>query len=852
MVKLTRLYKGLADLQEHLELSEFDRNERCLVRIYTSTMWRDEVANMIRGLKLLLPNSSLIGASSSYSIIHNGQAIEDETIVIIETYKNLEFECAAFEWKDKTTADLAKEVHEKFACDDETSDEVVHILFADRFDSAHGFVDEINKLTPMMKLVGGLAGDIYPPLGENIPGFVFTYDGVVDDGAVAFKVFNKTEIEEKHGVFYTNVCEVSEEVSPVYKITKTDGDLIEEIEGEPALKWFFDFLGIHQDVENYSEIDVNNYLAHFPLKFENFDSSARCTMHRGGEDDFAITFYYSKLPVLKEGLEFKVGYVNPDKTIKESRQLANTLLEVPIESIFVYSCLLRHTFLKNSTKWEFMALDDICVSGIYTFGEIGYSNGKNHFNDGVNIFTTIAEEKKYILPKFEKLDLKEIQEDIVFTPKASQLQSDYLPTQRVVSNDLQTDLSGDSSAMRVKNFNDYKNDAASKVFDKVCLIEVQSADATIAFAGHTEYYKGVNDILTDVDRYMREKFGKLLTYYAINYKTFILPGEKDDETNESFIKKMRILHEKFEHTSSELTGLAGITKFVTVVNQNNLVEAGMNILFTSKESEESFILCDTELEADMSTIEEQNCIILLKSAIDRNAIVPFYQGINNNKNMKIEKYEALMRIVGEDGTVYPPAKFMDVARKYKFYRQISRMMIERVFEEFSEKNSEVSFNISTNDLEAEDFKSWIIDKMLNFPDPGRVIVEFVETESYMNVDMLQEFIDQLHAIGARIAIDDFGSGYSTFATVLELRPDFIKIDGSIVSQIEVNENSVIILDTISYLARRMNVECVAEFVENAEIQKILDKNGIEFSQGYYYAKPMSNEQLIALHGRSDF
>ena len=141
-------------------------------------------------------------------------------------------------------------------------------------------------------------------------------------------------------------------------------------------------------------------------------------------------------------------------------------------------------------------------------------------------------------------------------------------------------------------------------------------------------------------------------------------------------------------------------------------------------------------------------------------------------------------------------------------------------------------------------RNWIIEKLRNHDHPEKVVIEFVETENYSDLDVVLDFAKQIHAVGSKIAIDDFGSGYSTFSTVIEIEPDFLKIDGSIVSKIANNHKSLIILDTVRYLADKMGTEAIAEFVETAEIQRILEEYQISYSQGYYFSKPAPFKELV--------
>jgi len=110
-------------------------------------------------------------------------------------------------------------------------------------------------------------------------------------------------------------------------------------------------------------------------------------------------------------------------------------------------------------------------------------------------------------------------------------------------------------------------------------------------------------------------------------------------------------------------------------------------------------------------------------------------------------------------------------------------------------------------------------------------------EGIENFEEVSAFIEMMKNLGCKIAIDDFGTGYSNFAYLMRLNVDFIKIDGSIIKNIDTDENSKIVTELIVSFAKRQNIETIGEFVYKEEIFDILKDIGIDYSQGYYLGKP---------------
>ena len=122
-----------------------------------------------------------------------------------------------------------------------------------------------------------------------------------------------------------------------------------------------------------------------------------------------------------------------------------------------------------------------------------------------------------------------------------------------------------------------------------------------------------------------------------------------------------------------------------------------------------------------------------------------------------------------------------------------------------------------------------------FIDPFKsLLLEDEETSDYKTI---KRFIKKVKTFGVKIALDDFGSGYSSFERVLLYEPDIIKIDGSLVKNIVTNKSSKNLLETIAIFSKKQGIKTIAEFVENEKIFDVLCEIGIDYSQGYYFGKP---------------
>jgi len=228
----------------------------------------------------------------------------------------------------------------------------------------------------------------------------------------------------------------------------------------------------------------------------------------------------------------------------------------------------------------------------------------------------------------------------------------------------------------------------------------------------------------------------------------------------------------------------------------------------------------------------------LRDALANDRVVPFYQPIVNAKTLKIEKYEALVRIIEEDGTVIPPIQFLEISKKVRLYHQITMVMIDKVFEEMLHHPTlQCSINLSIEDIVDSFMSAYIINKIKQCAYSDRIIFEILESEGIENYETINEFITEIKKYGAKVAIDDFGAGYSNFVYITKLNIDYIKIDGSIIQNIDTDITSQIITKTIIDFASQLNIETVAEFVHSQSVHDYLQTLSLNNLQGYFFGEP---------------
>jgi len=232
----------------------------------------------------------------------------------------------------------------------------------------------------------------------------------------------------------------------------------------------------------------------------------------------------------------------------------------------------------------------------------------------------------------------------------------------------------------------------------------------------------------------------------------------------------------------------------------------------------------------------------IKKAIQNNEVIIHYQPIFNNYQKKIEKYESLMRLKNKDNLIFPN-NFIQISKDIKKYKELTKILIQKSFEYFKDKDYEFSINLTLEDIENKDLVFYL-KKMIKEYDIGKkLVLEIVESESITNYDNFIKFIIEMKSYDCKIAIDDFGSGYSNFEYIINFSEyiDYIKIDGSLIKGIQDNRKAQFLVGTIKFLCDNLNIRTIAEYVEDEETFEFIDSMGISYSQGYHIGKP--NEHI---------
>lgn len=279
---------------------------------------------------------------------------------------------------------------------------------------------------------------------------------------------------------------------------------------------------------------------------------------------------------------------------------------------------------------------------------------------------------------------------------------------------------------------------------------------------------------------------------------------------------------------------------------DRLIESADYALYHSKKTKRGrTVTFDPDLESEIrsrATLEQS-----LRAAVTENQFEVFYQPIINCKTGETLSYEALARWKNEKQEYVSPQKFIRIAEETGLANQLCDILLAQALVDSSTwpQNISLSFNISAVQFSDADLGPRILSILQSTGfDPQRLEIEITESALMKSPDLTLHTIDILQSAGVRVALDDFGSGYASFAMIDQYPFNKLKIDQTITVGIEDSARKQHILKTIVDMCAGLEMRCVAEGVETPHMFRLIRQLGCDCVQGFLFAKPLSNEQLV--------
>lgn len=834
MKSISFIYSSDRRFEELIQANELDADKSYLIRIHTCVHNCNTIMPFVDKILSYLPCSHIIGSSTS-GVILNGEILTDCCMVSVTDLGSASVRTFIKDipsLNNENTisgAELADSVCYNVG---NSASDIMLSFFAQPFAGIGEFVERINTNIPDMQVIGGVANtpDIQVLNTTRQHSFVFT-EKSASLSAVACAVIGS----EKMSV-YSDIIYVTEPVGKSHTITEADGMIIRSVDGQNAVDWYQEMLGVNFDeMSDSADITVT-----FPIVKEN-QNNIPWAIAYSPQTPADSVFADEPEPVMfvpseaKAGDKIRISYSSIQTTMEVCKNVCLNISAHPSEVLFGYSCVSRQNMFSNCAKWELLPFVKTNMSGALVAGEIGNINNVNLYCNYSFAIASLSESNNSV-----KLDIDAL-DDNANTLVNNQLNiieyllrnnnSDQTPDMVRQQKEIKSSLFIDEDT-GLGNVTKYMFDYNVGKFDKICMITIRNEGLLKAFMSESKFLIYFNRFHKSIMEFIGDERYRCYIYK----KTALIITAHSEIACDDFI----VMLTKLQNYVSDykFSSYVPVSEFSVVMNETEMIKKAELALNRMRAKKHCFLTYTAELGLEQFNAQKMKMIRILNDAISNNRVVPYFQGIHDNKSKNIRMYEALMRIEDSDGNTYLPYQFMDIAKEYGYYADISYIMINRVLELFRDCTDKVTVNMNISDLYNYRIIHTVLTFLENAPHPENYIFELTETEEIIDYQVIFEFVQKIHEAGGSIAIDDFGSGFSNIVNVFKINSDYIKIDGEIIKNIGSDVYALEFLEMISQWAEKHGKEIIAEFVENQSIQQIIEHNNIRFSQGYLYAKPV--------------
>lgn len=824
------IYSGEDALKSVINSEGFLPGNEYFIRVHTCVHTKDNIMPLVETILSYLPKSKIIGCSTS-GVVFDGEIRNDCCMVSITEFKYASVRTCLVALTDAVGTDIRGSL-----LADRTVDSIVtenskymFTFFSRPFIKVRRFVERVNEISRKIQLIGGIANTpVNPFVNLEMMSFVFDNHGVSAD-ALAVAVIDSENIS-----IYSDLMYVTEPVGVSHTITDADGMIIRTIDGENAVEWYEKQLGISFDDNRHDDMTVL-----FPLvKSDEIDLPWALSYSPQNEKE--RMFLDEPDPVMfvpseaRIGDKVKISYSSVQKNIEVCEKVCSNISEQSTEVLFGYICVSHELLFKNCAKWEVAPFKNTNLSGCFVIGEIGNMQNINHYCNYSFAISALSESTRKIrintnILKENSAELINTQEHIVkYLLKFSNQNGNEALSRR--QHEIEETLFKDDDT-GIDNITKYSYDFSMGKFDKICMITFRNEGLLNAFMSKSKFQSCFSRFHKEIMEFIDNKSYNCYIYkknaFIITASPYICDGE--------FIDNMRSVQEFV--SEFRFNSYIPVTEFSVVMHEEDMINKAELALVSMRSKNIFFLQYTADLGLEQIHARKMKMLMILNDAISNDRVVPFFQGIRDNKTGKIGMYESLMRIKDSDGNIYTPYRFMDIAKEYGYYPDISYLMISKVMEQFRNRHDIVTINLNISDIYNYKIVHFILKFLQTAPSPQNYVFELTETEEIEDYQIIAEFVDRIHQVGGKIAIDDFGSGFSNIVNIFKVKSDYIKIDGEIVKNIRNDIFAREFLEMIAGWAEKHKKEIIAEFIENSDIQMLIEENCIRYSQGYLFSKP---------------
>ncbi|MUJ26505.1 EAL domain-containing protein [Aliivibrio fischeri] len=826
MQTLSFSVQSITHLKEECDSLLIERASGCLIQIFSSQSM-EEVSTYHSFLQCLFPHAEIVGLSAIHTSI-NSSVFTQSTIVSISTF-------------DSSTVTSASIVH------GENEPLVGHQLLRKLS------VNQTTKSVIAFSCYGSASNyKLFEAFSEQA--YIVPVSGCVatNTGEGAWVLFNGEFYQDQivavalHGEKLQAWYEAFVEWNPIgkyFRVTASEGRVVKAIDHIPAYDFYCKYLADNKPLA-LSQIQA------FPLMLEEETARIINTVESITKEGHLL--FSAEVPV---GDEVRLSYYHPSLTQEQVNQGAARLANRRPESIFIYNCESRIENSPESTELQAFSDVGLC-QGVYGMGEFFRSHNQQILHHSLTY-----------LALSESEDVASEYDTFSRAPRVHNL----TPLFSLIKNSIQdldhmtSELEDKIREQSLRLIQTYRTDRRTGLLNRTVLKERLSH---IALTDHLLSFKLTNlsqvnekygyhvgdKLLQDISYYMKEHLGLAIESEIELYSIGIAEWGvifNSDTASEVLRKQITGFIEKLEHENFEPYGLDDVD-YLSVSISGGLISrrdfptiASEDLILKTVEARRIAMrrnrhLCNARelMKEERSRQNQLDWLTCVNRAISQKGVLVYGQPIFKAHTHELASTECLMRIQ-EDDQIFAPGQFLPAVEGTHLYTRLSREMISSIFDIMQSNDLTFSINLSPQDLLSDRTLDLLESSMIRLDNPMRVGFEVLETEQIQDYGHIIEVCNHFRRLGARIIIDDFGSGYSNIDAIMKLEPQVIKLDGSIIKNVHQDKRQRLISQQMVQLCHVLDAKAVAEFVHNQEVCSIVEDMGVDYLQGYFLGEPKS-------------
>lgn len=791
-----------------------------LVQLF-STEPEDRVCAYARQIHEFLPHSHIIGHSTRHTIV-DGQITHHGSLVVISCFEHTRITSACVE----LTENPIQEARNVFGALELNEQSKLIISFSQHIKSLDfNLYRALGELTSV-PISGGVAANV--DVREE---WVLYGTQTYQKRSVSVALHS-----ERLQVWRNAFSEWTPVGGPL-RVTDAEGAKLKSLDYQPAYSLY------QMRLAEGRSLALEQMLS-FPLE----SSSGQISCPRALYPDGSIELDQS----ISIGDEVRICYNHPSLTLEQVRHDAIQLAKHNPESVFIYNCESRLEFVEGVSEIRLFDQFEICC-GSYCLGEFYRSERQETLHHSMTYVAMSEDESR---PALTVADNDEFPVSPLFHLIRHSI--DEL-------NQIRQGVEQKLAKQTERLIESYRLDKHTGLQNRVALQErltrVKSNEHIITFklsnfhqVNEKYGYQVADELIRDLTEHITSSIAHRHGSDFVKHLYYIGPAEWaivfiSNRTSEQIRVEFSSFAEELEHINFDPFGLPEIDYLSVsitagIASRFDFPEVeGEELLLKSIDARRMGKARNTHMfnakDCAVSVAEHQDRLELMgvvSRAILNKRIITYSQPIFAAHTREQVSQECLVRIEDE-GSIISPGRFLPIIEGTHLYTRLSRHMLTSTVAYMANRQESFSINLSPQDMLSDKTLYLLEQSVAEMNDPYRLGIEVLESEQIKDFGRMAEVCSHFKKLGVRLMVDDFGSGYSNLDEIIRLEPDIIKLDGSLIRNIDKDEKQRRITAQLVKLCQVLNAKTVAEFVHNSEICSIAESIGVDYLQGFYLAEP---------------